>query len=92
MANLKAIRNRIASVKGTQKITRAMKMVAAAKLRRAQDNIFNLRPYAQNVIEVLSDVAAMTTSEARGTPAMPFDVTISSSSMVICWLTVISMP
>jgi F-type H+-transporting ATPase subunit gamma len=60
MANLKAIRNRIASVKGTQKITRAMKMVAAAKLRRAQENIFALRPYAVNVMEVLADVAALT--------------------------------
>ncbi len=63
MANLKAIRNRIASVKGTQKITRAMKMVAAAKLRRAQENIFSLRPYADNVTEVLADVAAMTEAE-----------------------------
>lgn len=63
MANLKAIRNRIASVKGTQKITRAMKMVAAAKLRRAQENILSLRPYANDVMEVLSDVAALTETD-----------------------------
>lgn len=63
MANLKAIRNRIASVKGTQKITRAMKMVAAAKLRRAQENILALRPYADDTMKVLADVAAMTESE-----------------------------
>ena len=63
MPNLKAIRNRIASVKGTQKITRAMKMVAAAKLRRAQENMFALRPYADNVMEVLADVAALTEAE-----------------------------
>lgn len=63
MANLKAIRNRIASVKGTQKITRAMKMVAAAKLRRAQDNILALRPYADDVMEVLADVAALTDTD-----------------------------
>jgi F-type H+-transporting ATPase subunit gamma len=63
MANLKAIRNRIASVKGTQKITRAMKMVAAAKLRRAQENILALRPYAKDVTEVLSNVAALTEAE-----------------------------
>ena len=63
MANLKAIRNRIASVKGTQKITRAMKMVAAAKLRRAQENILSLRPYANDVMEMLADVAALTEVE-----------------------------
>jgi F-type H+-transporting ATPase subunit gamma len=63
MANLKAIRNRIASVKGTQKITRAMKMVAAAKLRRAQENILALRPYAKDVEAVLADVAALTEAD-----------------------------
>jgi len=57
MANLKAIRKRIVSVKNTQKITRAMKMVAAARLRRAQQNITELRPYAQKTFEVLSSVA-----------------------------------
>jgi F-type H+-transporting ATPase subunit gamma len=57
MANLKAIRKRIVSVKNTQKITRAMKMVAAARLRRAQQNITELRPYAQKTLEVLSSVA-----------------------------------
>ncbi len=58
MANLKAIRNRIGSVKNTQKITKAMKMVAAARLRRAQQAITELRPYAVKTMEVLSDVAA----------------------------------
>lgn len=58
MANLKAIRKRIGSVKNTQKITRAMKMVAAARLRRAQQNITELRPYARKTLEVLSSVAA----------------------------------
>lgn len=58
MANLREIRKRIASVKDTQKITRAMKMVAAAKLRRAQDNILKLRPYAIKTAEVLGTVAA----------------------------------
>lgn len=58
MANLKAIRKRIASVKNTQKITRAMKMVAAARLRRAQQAITELRPYALKTMEVLSSVAA----------------------------------
>ena len=58
MANLKVIRKRIASVKSTQKITRAMKLVAAARLRRAQQNIVELRPYAKKTLEVLSSVAA----------------------------------
>lgn len=63
MANLKAIRKRIASVKNTQKITRAMKMVAAARLRRAQQAITELRPYAQKTLEVLSSVAARAASD-----------------------------
>lgn len=57
MANLKDIRLRIASVKNTQQITRAMKMVSAAKLRRAQQNITNLRPYARKLLEVIGDIA-----------------------------------
>jgi F-type H+-transporting ATPase subunit gamma len=57
MANTKDIRQRIASVKNTQQITRAMKMVSAAKLRRAQQNIVNLRPYARKLLEVIADIA-----------------------------------
>ncbi|GAB5547541.1 MAG: ATP synthase F1 subunit gamma [Sandaracinaceae bacterium] len=58
MANLKLIRKRIGSVKSTQKITRAMKMVAAARLAKAQQAITELRPYALKTLEVLSSVAA----------------------------------
>lgn len=58
MANLKDIRLRIQSVKNTQQITRAMKMVSAAKLRRAQMNIQNLRPYARHILSVIADVAS----------------------------------
>jgi len=58
MPNLKDVRKRIGSVKNTQKITRAMKMVAAAKLRKAQQNILDLRPYAIKTMDVLSGVAA----------------------------------
>lgn len=58
MANLKSIRKRISSVKSTQKITRAMKMVAAARLNRAQQRITALRPYALKTGEVLAEVAA----------------------------------
>lgn len=57
-AGLKAIRKRISSVKSTQKITRAMKLVAAARLRRAQQRIVELRPYALKTLELLSEVAA----------------------------------
>ncbi|MCZ6705125.1 MAG: ATP synthase F1 subunit gamma [Bacteroidetes bacterium] len=52
MASLRDIRDRIASVKNTQQVTRAMKMVAAAKLRRAQENIFQTRPYAYKIAEI----------------------------------------
>jgi F-type H+-transporting ATPase subunit gamma len=58
MANLKAIRTRIASVKNTRKITRAMKLVAAARLRKAQDNITRMRPYALSTLKVISSLAA----------------------------------
>ena len=57
MANLKDIRNRIQSVKNTQQITRAMKMVSAAKLRRAQHNIQNLRPFAKQILALIADIA-----------------------------------
>ena len=53
MANLKAIRIRITSVKSTRQITSAMKMVSAAKLRKAQDKIVRLRPYASKLYEIL---------------------------------------
>ena len=53
MANLKAIRIRITSVKSTRQITSAMKMVSAAKLRKAQDKIVRLRPYANKLYEIL---------------------------------------
>jgi F-type H+-transporting ATPase subunit gamma len=56
VANLKVIRKRIVSVKSTQKITRAMKMVAGARLNRAQQRITSLRPYAVRTGEVLSQV------------------------------------
>ena len=57
MANLRDIRNRIQSVKNTQQITRAMKMVSAAKLRKAQDNIVSCRPYAYKILSMIHDIA-----------------------------------
>jgi F-type H+-transporting ATPase subunit gamma len=56
--NLRVIRKRIASVKNTQKITRAMKLVAAARLRKAQENITRMRPYALQTLKMLSSLAA----------------------------------
>ncbi len=58
MPSLKDIRSRIDSTKNTQQITRAMKMTSAAKLRRAQNNITNLRPYAKTILSVIADIAA----------------------------------
>ena len=58
MASLKEMRNRIASVKATQKITRAMQMVAAAKLRRSQDAAEAGRPYATRMAAVIANLAA----------------------------------
>ncbi|WP_257657470.1 ATP synthase F1 subunit gamma [Parapedobacter lycopersici] len=58
MANLKEVRNRIASVTSTQQITKAMKMVSAAKLKRATNAITQLRPYAEKLREILANVSA----------------------------------
>jgi F-type H+-transporting ATPase subunit gamma len=60
MASLRAIRARIKSVKGTQKITKAMKMVAAAKLRRAQDAVLRARPYAELIDDMLARMSSGT--------------------------------
>lgn len=57
MAGLSDLRKRIASVKNTQKITKAMKMVSAAKLKRAQDRVVNLRPYAEGLLTAIADIA-----------------------------------
>ncbi len=58
MPSLKDLRNRISSVKSTQKITKAMQMVAAAKLRRAQSAAEAARPYAERMEAILSRIAA----------------------------------
>jgi F-type H+-transporting ATPase subunit gamma len=64
-ASLRDIRKRIASVRSTRQITKAMKMVAAAKLRRAQENILATRPYAAKMLEVLRSLAARTSPDAH---------------------------
>ena len=63
MASLKDMRNRIGSVKATQKITKAMQMVAAAKLRRAQDAAQSARPYASRMAGVIANLAAGVTPQ-----------------------------
>ena len=60
MASLKEVRNRISSVNSTMQITKAMKMVAAAKLRRAQEKITQLRPYSQKLNELIAQVSENT--------------------------------
>jgi F-type H+-transporting ATPase subunit gamma len=69
MPSLKALRNRIASVKATQKITKAMQMVAAAKLRRAQESALAARPYAERMSRVLANIAASQAGQP-GAPAL----------------------
>ena len=65
MATLKAIRKRISSVRNTQQITKAMKIVSAAKLRRAQEAAVAARPYAEKMTELLKNVAARVAIEAH---------------------------
>ena len=65
MASLKEVRNRNVSVNWTQQITKAMKMVSAAKLRRAQDAIHQMRPYAKKLAEMIATVSAQTEAGAE---------------------------
>src|SRR4030065_1121771 len=69
MATLRDIQRRIRSVQSTQKITRAMKLVAAAKLRRAQERITGARPYARKMGELLGSVVSRAGDEAHPLPA-----------------------
>ena len=66
MANLKEIRNRITSVSSTMQITSAMKMVSAAKLKKAQDAITAMRPYAEKLTEILQSLSASMEGEVGG--------------------------
>ena len=78
MPSLKAFRNRIASVKATRKITRAMQMVAASKLKRAQDAAQAARPYAERMAAVISSLAGSVT----GNPGAPRLLTGTGSDRV----------
>ena len=57
MPSIKEVKNRIGSVKSTQQLTKAMKMVAAAKLKKAQDKVLQLRPYSKKLNEILSNLS-----------------------------------
>ncbi len=70
MASLKDLRNRIASVKATQKITKAMQMVAAAKLRRAQTAAEAARPYSQRMDNVMANIAAAIGDDTSNAPKL----------------------
>ena len=66
MANLKEIRNRITSIGSTMKITKAMKMVSAAKLKKAQDAITAMRPYSNKLTELLQNLSATLDADSGG--------------------------
>ena len=79
MPALVDIRRRIRSVKNTQQITKAMKMVSAAKLRRAQEAMFAARPYARKMMEVLNSLAA------RAEPRPRTRCSSSARTSASCW-------
>src|SRR5439155_17209479 len=92
MPSLKAIRKRIASVKSTQKITRAMQMVAGARLARAQARILALRPYALKTQELLAHLVDTSRNEGGGEavddePHHPFLVERPEKTVVLLVLT-----
>jgi len=74
MANLKEIRNRITSISSTMQITSAMKMVSAAKLKKAQDAITAMRPYANKLTELLQNLSASLDGDAGGVYAKEREV------------------
>ena len=79
MANLKEIRNRIASVSSTMQITSAMKMVSAAKLKKAQDAITAMRPYSKTLSELIQNLS----SALEGDSQNPYTQTLLEAAF---WL------
>src|SRR6185436_5230632 len=84
MPSLKDLRNRIASVKATQKITKAMKMVAAAKLRRAQEAAEAARPYSQRMSAVLANIAQATGGQSDAPALMTGTGRDQTHLLVVC--------
>ncbi len=83
MANLKEIRNRIASVSSTMQITSAMKMVSAAKLKKAQDAITAMRPYASTLTELIQNLSGALDSDTQN----PYTEVRESQSVLIVSIT-----
>jgi F-type H+-transporting ATPase subunit gamma len=84
MASLKDLRNRIASVKATQKITKAMQMVAAAKLRRAQMAAEAARPYAERIDSVLANLAGSIADPRQAPPLLAGNGKDQTHLLVVC--------
>ncbi len=84
MPSLKDLRNRIASVKATQKITKAMQMVAAAKLRRAQEAATAARPYAQRMDRVLANLGARASGQSGASPLLAGTGKDAVHLLVVC--------
>jgi F-type H+-transporting ATPase subunit gamma len=88
MATLKAIRKRISSIRNTQQITKAMKMVSAAKLRRAQEAAVQARPYANKMAELLKNLSARVSREAhpllRARDEHKIDLVLFTSDRGLC--------
>ena len=84
MASLKELRNRIASVKATQKITKAMQMVAAAKLRRAQMAAEAARPYAEKMEATLSNLASGMAPGEKGPPLLAGNGKDQTHLLIVC--------
>ena len=78
MANLKEIRNRISSVGSTMQITSAMKMVSAAKLKRAQDAILQMRPYANKLTDLLVNLSSSLDSAEGGEFSTEREISLST--------------
>ena len=83
MPSLKEVRNRIVSVNSTQQITKAMKMVSAAKLRRATDAIIQMRPYSQKLTEMIATVS----SNAEGASENPYTTVREINKVLIIAVT-----
>ena len=84
MASLKALKNRIASVKSTQKITKAMKMVATAKLRRAQAAALAARPYSERLAAMMASVAANVTPGPQSSKLLAGTGNDQTHMLVVC--------
>ena len=90
MPSIKEVKNRIGSVKSTQQLTKAMKMVAAAKLKKAQDKVLQLRPYSKKLNEILSNLSDSINNELfKERKTNKVLVVIVSSDKGLCGLSLI---